>query len=921
MSRANATPSDRPRNNPVRHGLVALATAAVTVMLGVSVPAQAAQDTTTEYQYDPEGNLTHIISPLDPNPASPTVTTDLSYDSLDRNTQVKQYPVPVAGQVQQPTIGLGYNLQDQQTKVTDPRGLVTTSPRTGLGNLSNVNSPDSGLTTNNLYDGLGNLTKRTDAQGKATSYSYDALNRLTAVNYATGVDTVFTYDGGPANTDPANIGKLTKLTDESGVTSYGYDSRGRLITKTQNLSEPAPQAQTAWTLSVGYGYGASGTGAAGKLASLTYPSGNRVNYVYDSAGRLYSITLNPTNANGIGPNLSQTVNLLTNITYQPTGEFWTASWGNDSAASPNTVSRQRDGDGRLWKYNLGNNVRGGLVRYVEYDPASRVTAMTHAGTGTGAFTPANFDQHYTYDNLGRLTDYSLGTPATASQHYDYDESGNRTATGPYTHNVDTLSNRLIGTTGPAPAKANQYDLAGNLAADGIFAYTYSDRGRLSSVARASNPAAAIASYAYNGLDQRVRKTLAIETNTTQYVYDEQGHLLGEYDFYGRPLQETVYLGDLPVAVLTQALPPRLAGAVVADNSDTTSAAAGTWSTATTPVGGFQGTDHRTHAAVTGTSTDGFSWKLALPSAGKYYFQARWVADATRATDAKYTLSGANTDGTTVKTVDQTASGTPWTYLGLKTVTAATTVTVKLSPSTTGTVSADAVQAIPANATTTSVNYVYADHLGTPRVITRASDNQMVWRWDSADPFGVAQPNQDPSGFGAFKYNPRFPGQLYDAETGLNYNGHRHYEPDTGTYTQSDPIGLAGGINTYAYVGGNPVNDIDPEGLAPKAGPLGLAAVLGQKVIDKCNKLPSCKSKLDDLENKAKELCGKVQCKLHKDKEGHPFEDSNGGVQMCAHYQIDCWIEGQKGAGNRFSSHWKLPALCWKPGDQFPTIEW
>jgi len=140
------------------------------------------------------------------------------------------------------------------------------------------------------------------------------------------------------------------------------------------------------------------------------------------------------------------------------------------------------------------------------------------------------------------------------------------------------------------------------------------------------------------------------------------------------------------------------------------------------------------------------------------------------------------------------------------------------------------------------------------------------------------------------------------ETGFYYNYFRDaYDPATGRYTQSDPIGLEGGLNTFGYVEGNPVNAVDPEGLAPKTGPLGLAAVLGQKAIDKCNKLPSCKSKLDDLENKAKELCGKVQCKFHKDKEGHPFEDSNGGVQMCSHYQIDCWIEGQKGAGNRFNT--------------------
>lgn len=58
---------------------------------------------------------------------------------------------------------------------------------------------------------------------------------------------------------------------------------------------------------------------------------------------------------------------------------------------------------------------------------------------------------------------------------------------------------------------------------------------------------------------------------------------------------------------------------------------------------------------------------------------------------------------------------------------------------------------------------------------------------------------------------RFPGQLYDAATQLSYNYYRDYNPRTGRYTTSDPIGLAGGINTYAYVENDPLRYIDPEG--------------------------------------------------------------------------------------------------------------
>lgn len=58
---------------------------------------------------------------------------------------------------------------------------------------------------------------------------------------------------------------------------------------------------------------------------------------------------------------------------------------------------------------------------------------------------------------------------------------------------------------------------------------------------------------------------------------------------------------------------------------------------------------------------------------------------------------------------------------------------------------------------------------------------------------------------------RFPGQYFDKKTGLDYNGMRDYDPATGRYAQSDPIGFAGGVNTYGYVGANPVSVVDPFG--------------------------------------------------------------------------------------------------------------
>jgi RHS repeat-associated protein len=110
----------------------------------------------------------------------------------------------------------------------------------------------------------------------------------------------------------------------------------------------------------------------------------------------------------------------------------------------------------------------------------------------------------------------------------------------------------------------------------------------------------------------------------------------------------------------------------------------------------------------------------------------------------------------------------------------------------------------------SVFYIQADHLNTPRVVLDRLGRQR-WTWIS-DPFGHTAPVANPIGLGEFVLNLRMPGQYYDAETGLSDNWNRIYAPSLGRYTQSDPIGLAGGINTYAYVGGNPLSYYDPYGL-------------------------------------------------------------------------------------------------------------
>jgi RHS repeat-associated protein len=121
-----------------------------------------------------------------------------------------------------------------------------------------------------------------------------------------------------------------------------------------------------------------------------------------------------------------------------------------------------------------------------------------------------------------------------------------------------------------------------------------------------------------------------------------------------------------------------------------------------------------------------------------------------------------------------------------------------------------------------VYFIETDHLNTPRRITDPA-NQVVWQWQNNDPFG----NNVPVSTAGFEFNLRFPGQYFDKETNLHYNYFRDYDPATGRYIQSDPIGLQGGINTYDYVEGNPVAFSDSLGLwrLPDYGTLGVP-VLG-----------------------------------------------------------------------------------------------
>ncbi|WP_310737666.1 Ig-like domain repeat protein [Mitsuaria sp. WAJ17] len=480
------------------------------------------------YGYDPSGNRW-----ADVDPKGNAVSRD--FDTLNRLVQVDS-PPPSTGSTP-PSVRMRYDEQGNLVAVIDPRGLETSYSVDGLSNYVEQASPDTG-NSGMSYDTAGNLLARTDSRGKITHFTYDMLGRLQSATYASGTPTVFEYDGGGSPV-PYSKGRLTRITDESGSTSYTYDYLGHVLTKTQVIAGMPPQV-------LKYSWGASGP-ASEKLAAITYPSGLQVNYAYDAAGRINALTANPVNANGVGTNAGVTINILSAVTYNGANEISGWTWANGT-----TYRRSFDEYGRLASYPLGDpngtGLAAGLTRTLRYDPAGLILGYVHSNA---AGAQPVFDQSFSYDNLGRLTAHTL---SGASYGYSYDLTGNRTqrslgGTG-YAVTLSPSSNRVSQAQAPGGTQVFKYDNAGNTLADGAVDYTYSDRGRMNSASVAGGKV----SFLYNGLEQRVAKTgpaTLVPSGASYYAYNEDGRLVGEYDMNLAPLYETAYLGSMPVAVLKQ----------------------------------------------------------------------------------------------------------------------------------------------------------------------------------------------------------------------------------------------------------------------------------------------------------------------------------------------------------------------------------
>jgi RHS repeat-associated protein len=418
------------------------------------------------YTYDGNGNV------LTRTDASNRITR-YAYDALNRLTTLT---APDGGITR-----YAYDAEGNLATVTDPRGLITRYEYNGFGEVTKRTSPDTGV-TNYTYDVAGRLSTETRANGSVISYAYDALNRMTS-RTAAGVTESYTYDEGTYGK-----GRLTRLNDATGSTTYTYNADGSLASQTNTIFG------SVFTTSWGYN-------AAGQLTSLSYPNGTVLNYSYDAYGRLVRVA----------SNIAGWPTLADSFLHQPaTGMRYAWRFGNNL---PRTLTH--DTDGRLSQlYSLGahnvtlgwnstntlsgitDHVYGGQVSGFGYDAADRLTAVSRNNGDHQSFGLDTVGNRTTHTRAGQSYSFTLqansnridGVSGAASRNYAYDPMGN-----------------LTSETGPGVSRGFQYDAFGRTS-------TFLNHGGVA------------ASYGNNALNQRVVKSSA---GNTYHIYGPGGELLYE----------------------------------------------------------------------------------------------------------------------------------------------------------------------------------------------------------------------------------------------------------------------------------------------------------------------------------------------------------------------------------------------------------
>lgn len=457
----------------------------------------------TTYAYDNLNNLTGTTDALSRH-------TNSGYDALKHKTS----DIDALGGTTQ----YSYNALDQLLTITDARHNTTSYQPNAFGENVQETSPDTGVTTRTYSN--GRLATIVDSRSITHGYSYDNLGRMLTRTDGTGPGQLITTYGYDAGT--YGKGYLTSITTSTigtnGVssitttTNYVRDSLG-------NISQKSVSVLGGQALPVQYQYLSDN-----KISDIMLPSGERITYHY-TVGKVTSVT----NDSGT---------LISNVKYGPTGVVsWTWGTGSDT----NVFST--DIDGRL----TGVTSTGVLGRSYAYDAGNRILNINDILAGIGT-------QTYTHDNLDRLIQQNLNNQTLG---YSYDLNSNRTSKAKTVQGTTTQTNYVIQgstnridatTTGSNGALTSTYLPTGQLVSDGVRAYNYDNAGRSSTISQNS----ITMNNLYDGLGQRVRKSSS--NVPTKFMYDEQGHLIGEYDQNNAMIREYIWLGDRIIGMYSKDAP-------------------------------------------------------------------------------------------------------------------------------------------------------------------------------------------------------------------------------------------------------------------------------------------------------------------------------------------------------------------------------
>jgi RHS repeat-associated protein len=452
--------------------------------------------------YDANGNLIQSSDGLG-------IQRQMGYDALNRLVQTLDNYNGSDTATQNTKTAYQYDSLDRLTQVTDPSNLNTIYSYDGLSNATGQVSPDTG-TTSRTFDAAGNPLTKTDAKGITATHTYDALDRLITTSYPdTTQNVTYSYDDPNSTTTCSSsypTGRLTRIIENSVTTIYCYDARGHVIQKQQILN-----GTTDIT--------AYGISAAGRLSSLTYPSGTLVSYARDGDGRIQTITVTPPNG--------AASTAVSSVTYQPFGPVAGYTLGNGQA-----IARSYDAN-----YRLTDLTSPAFNLHVARDAMGDITAM---GNAPGA-NPAT--ETYSYDPLHRLTAVTEAN-GTVLESATYNSTGDRLTktgaglnTGTYSYNPNT--HQLVATG----SSAFTVDADGNTTAmtqgGSTYGFGYSDRNRLTVAQLAGST---IGAYTYNAIGQRVQKIA--DGATERYDYEGIGQLLSER---GATNRDYIWMGGIPVA--------------------------------------------------------------------------------------------------------------------------------------------------------------------------------------------------------------------------------------------------------------------------------------------------------------------------------------------------------------------------------------